>query len=225
VTDRTDRIGRFLNPIGWFFATVVDVARQIRYQVDEEILDRAAGLFAQHGFEHTSLKDLADAVGLSKAGLLHHYPSKEALFNAAVDMGRRLSRQVFEQATRVPAGPDRDRRAVALLTDAALDRPGLIALASRTVTSLGAEDEDAVAPQEDEDLLVFEIFGIGPAECDTERLVRVIGMLSAMAVLSLAANHLGDKTAWRPHIVSTCLDALGHRGPSHSSSDSAQVEV
>jgi AcrR family transcriptional regulator len=201
VTDRTDRIGRFLNPIGWFFATVVDVARQIRYQVDEEILDRAAGLFARHGFEHTSLKDLADAVGLSKAGLLHHFPSKEALFNAAVDMGRRLSRHVFEQATRVPAGPARDRRAVELLTDVALDRPGLIAL------------------------LVFEVFGVDPAGGDTERLVRVIGMLSAVAVLSLAANHLGDKTAWRPHIVMTCLDALGHRGPGPSSSDSAQVEV
>lgn len=44
-------------------------------------------------------------------------------------------------------------------------------------------------------------------------------MLGALAVLSLAANHGDANAAWRPHIITTCLDALGHRGPGHTPSD------
>ncbi|KOX22797.1 TetR family transcriptional regulator [Saccharothrix sp. NRRL B-16348] len=185
-----------------------------RTLTEDQLLDRVAGLFAQHGFDHTSLKDLADAVGLSKAGLLHHYPSKEALFEAARAVGREYSRELFEQAMRVPAGPARDRRAVELLVDFALDRPGLVALESRVISHLGAEDPDgrrldALAQHP------LAVFGVELDSPDTERLVRVIGVLSALAVLSLAANHAGEKTAWRPHIIATCLDALGHRETPH----------
>ncbi|GGP74910.1 TetR/AcrR family transcriptional regulator [Saccharothrix coeruleofusca] len=202
------------------------MARSFRQQADEEILDRAAGLFARHGFAHTSLKDLADAVGLSKAGLLHHYPSKEALFEAATAMGRAQCQQVLDQVMRTPAGQARDRRAVQLMTDFALDRPGLVALASRAINTLGT-DVDASADDglDGVDRLVFAVFDVDPDSGDTERLVRVVGTLSALAVLSLAANRAGDRTGWRPHIITTCLDALGHRGPDASASRSAQVEA
>jgi AcrR family transcriptional regulator len=69
------------------------VARPFRQQVDEGILDRAAGLFARHGFEQTSLQAVADAVGLSKAGLLHHFPSKGALHEAVMDQAEGLGRR------------------------------------------------------------------------------------------------------------------------------------
>ncbi|MFC6091230.1 TetR/AcrR family transcriptional regulator [Saccharothrix lopnurensis] len=202
------------------------MARLARQYVDERILDRAAGLFARHGFAHTSLKDLADAVGLSKAGLLHHYPSKEALFEAAMEMGRTQSQLVLDRVAPLPGGPARDRRSVELLVDFALERPGLVALASRAINTLGT-DEDA---DEDNglagvDRLVFDVFGVDPDSGDTERLVRVVGMLAALAVLSLSANRAGDKTGWRPHIVTTCLDALGHdRATPPSPSDLVQVE-
>src|SRR5215212_286207 len=91
------------------------VARPFRQQIDETILDAAAALFARHGFEQTSLKALADAVGLSKAGLLHHFPSKDALFEAAWRHSHVLSRQVVEQVSPMPAGPARERRALELL--------------------------------------------------------------------------------------------------------------
>jgi hypothetical protein len=71
------------------------------------------------------------------------------------------------------------------------------------------------------DRLVFDVFSVDPDSGDTERLVRVVGMLAALAVLSLSANRAGDKTGWRPLIVTTCLDALGHGRPGPSSSDLA----
>jgi AcrR family transcriptional regulator len=39
----------------------------------------AAQLFREHGFDATSVSDVARALGLTKAGLYHHFESKEAL--------------------------------------------------------------------------------------------------------------------------------------------------
>jgi AcrR family transcriptional regulator len=186
------------------------MTRSPRQRVEEEILDRAAGLFAQHGFEQTSLKSLADAAGLSKAGLLHHFPSKEVLFQAARQLGRDQSRRVLGLVADLPPGPARDRRVLELLTDVALDRPGLVALMFRAVTAPGDSPADT-----GDDLLLPELFAVDLG-AQSHRAIRVIGALSAMAVLTLAANQMGDKTAWRPQIIATCFDTLGHPRPSHN---------
>lgn len=44
-----------------------------------DVLDKAAALFAARGFAATSLKDVADAVGLSRSSIYYYYPNKEAL--------------------------------------------------------------------------------------------------------------------------------------------------
>ncbi|MBD8658784.1 TetR/AcrR family transcriptional regulator [Frigoribacterium sp. CFBP 8754] len=48
----------------------------------EEILRVALEVVARNGFRATSVKELADAVGLTQAGLLHYFDSKEGLFTA-----------------------------------------------------------------------------------------------------------------------------------------------
>jgi TetR/AcrR family transcriptional regulator len=50
----------------------------------EEILDIAMELFAEHGYEGTSMSDLAERVGLRKASLFHHFESKEVLYAAVL---------------------------------------------------------------------------------------------------------------------------------------------
>ncbi|GAA1955818.1 TetR/AcrR family transcriptional regulator [Agromyces allii] len=46
----------------------------------EEILTTALDVIARNGYRRTSVKELADAVELSQAGLLHYFSSKEELF-------------------------------------------------------------------------------------------------------------------------------------------------
>lgn len=46
----------------------------------EEILDAALESFVDKGYDRTSVREIARAVGLSQAGLLHHFPNKESLF-------------------------------------------------------------------------------------------------------------------------------------------------
>jgi AcrR family transcriptional regulator len=49
-----------------------------------EILRTALESFAERGFQGSSLREIAESVGLSQAGVLHHFSSKEALLAAVL---------------------------------------------------------------------------------------------------------------------------------------------
>ncbi|GAB3736916.1 TetR/AcrR family transcriptional regulator [Nocardiopsis nanhaiensis] len=51
----------------------------------EQIVDAALEEFAVSGFRGSSLAAVAQRVGLSQQGLLHHFPSKEALLVAVIE--------------------------------------------------------------------------------------------------------------------------------------------
>lgn len=48
----------------------------------EEILEAALAVVAEHGYRKASVREIADAAGLSPAGLLHYFGTKEELFVA-----------------------------------------------------------------------------------------------------------------------------------------------
>lgn len=50
----------------------------------QEILQAAADVFSASGYRKGSLRDVAERVGLSQAGLLHHFPSKNHLLEAVL---------------------------------------------------------------------------------------------------------------------------------------------
>ena len=51
----------------------------------EKILDAAETLFARRGFAGVGLSEIAEAVGLGKSSLFHHFPTKAQLYAAVVE--------------------------------------------------------------------------------------------------------------------------------------------
>jgi AcrR family transcriptional regulator len=60
-------------------------ARQRTTQLRRAILDTAAQMFADKGYLGTNLRDIADALGMSRPGLYYHFPSKERLLEAIIE--------------------------------------------------------------------------------------------------------------------------------------------
>jgi AcrR family transcriptional regulator len=95
----------------------------------EEILEAAARLFAAHGYADGDTQALADTLGVGKGTLYRYFPSKEALFLAAVD---RLMRQLVEhvQAAATPVADPLERVGVAVraFLSFCADRPEFVEL-------------------------------------------------------------------------------------------------
>lgn len=51
----------------------------------QRALDVALELFTEQGYEKTSLREIADRLGIKKASLYYHFPSKEALLAGIMD--------------------------------------------------------------------------------------------------------------------------------------------
>ena len=90
----------------------------------EEILRAAASTFGQKGYKTGSLADVAEQVGMTHAGVLHHFKSKEQLLTAVLDF--RDAEQVAElEGKHIPDGLELFRH---LLLTARMnaERPGMV---------------------------------------------------------------------------------------------------
>lgn len=68
----------------------------------ERILDVALGLFIEKGFDATSLQEVADELGLTKAALYYHYRSKEDILMALHMRMHQFGRQRLDQLVEGP---------------------------------------------------------------------------------------------------------------------------
>lgn len=68
----------------------------------DEILSSATKLFAERGYEGTSMADLAANVGLRKASLFHHFASKDVLYGEVLDGLVRDLAESTSQAAQAP---------------------------------------------------------------------------------------------------------------------------
>ncbi len=65
----------------------------------QEILDMALKLFGEKGYEKTSIADIAKAIGVAQGLCYRYFPSKEALFDSAIEQ---YANVLVEQYTVVP---------------------------------------------------------------------------------------------------------------------------
>ncbi len=64
----------------------------------DRILDEAAALFLRHGYEGTSLRQLADTVGMKAGSLYYHFASKDDLLTEILRRGIDVMQTAFDEA-------------------------------------------------------------------------------------------------------------------------------
>ena len=105
----------------------------------EEILDAAAGLFADRGYHGVSIDDIGAAVGMSGPGIYRHFASKE---DVLAQMLLRISQSLHDEGgRRVVAAPDGVAALDALLrwhVEFSLSRPALITVHGRELGNVPA---------------------------------------------------------------------------------------
>lgn len=72
----------------------------------EEILDAASALFAERGYHGASLRDISRRVGISHPGMLHHFPSKDALLAAVIDRLEAHAQGLLDSVTALQSSPE-----------------------------------------------------------------------------------------------------------------------
>ncbi len=72
----------------------------------QRILDEALNMFAENGYKGTNLRDLAQALGISKTALYRHFTNKEDIWNSIVESGEKYYEEHFGSAEDLPPTPD-----------------------------------------------------------------------------------------------------------------------
>ncbi len=170
--ERTKRAGR--PPV----AEIAAGARRV------QILAAASDLFERRGYAAVSLGEIAAAVGVTKAALYHHFPSKEALYAEVMRQTLRLIGDAIRQTVRAPGSTvekiqrltevavlyvDREADLDAMMRDAAEHLPpterGELGAAHRgLIAALGELMRDGIAAGElaecDPDLLAHAYWSL-----------------------------------------------------------------
>lgn len=85
--------------------------------VRRAMLEAAAELFAERGYAGTNLRDVADALGMSRPGLYYHFPSKEKMLEAIIEeLTLSAERQLAAVAENHDSDPEEALRLVVDIT-------------------------------------------------------------------------------------------------------------
>jgi AcrR family transcriptional regulator len=97
----------------------------------ERILQAALDLFRDRGYEATSLREIAQAVGVTKAALYYYFPSKEAMIRALSERFFEGTDAFFARLEETGAGTASWRAAVEQFVDFAFAQRDLFAMMDR----------------------------------------------------------------------------------------------
>jgi AcrR family transcriptional regulator len=110
----------------------------------ERILEAALDLFGAHGYDKTSLREIAERVKVTKAALYYYFPSKQEILAALADRLFDSAETAFDPIERAGFSMGSWRIALGTLVDKMLSQQKVFALLERNRTvleQLQADDE------------------------------------------------------------------------------------
>ncbi|HEY1752551.1 MAG TPA: TetR family transcriptional regulator [Caulobacteraceae bacterium] len=113
--------------VNGFCSVIKDTPKSRRTRA--RILDAAMRLFAEIGYHPATNQAIAEAAGLTRGAMLYHFPSREALLEAAIEHIHAERIALFDQAAARPApGVDPTGQAIAAYWEL-LSQPPFVAFA------------------------------------------------------------------------------------------------
>ncbi len=187
----------------------------------DAILDEATRLFAERGYEGTSMADLAERVGLRKASLFHHFASKDQLRRAVLErLVQRVSHALSKASEAGPAdGAEAFARRVDAVTDTVVgmlaEQPYAARLVLREAMEWDATSKDALAEAFAESLRVGEKFIMTGQQagvcrdCDPKQLIAsLMGMHLLPFALGGTMERFTGTAPWGDAFIASRREAI-----------------
>ena len=112
--------------------------------LQQKCLDEATRLFVTHGYNGISMREIAEQVGVSKAGLYYHFRDKEALFLAILSANLEDIAGIVAGARRTENHPrSRIARVLHDISARAPEQRAIIRLASQELGNVSPEARGA----------------------------------------------------------------------------------
>jgi len=148
------------------------------------ILDTAGRLFSEHGYEGASLQDIADEMGLTKAAVYYHFPSKADILRAIVVPTFHALNDLLDIAETKRSRTERMRVIVNGLVDMLVaQREALSILMANPTTDADHTAEEAAFDVMRQRAITL-LYGENPSTDQRAALYLTIGVVTAVPALA-----------------------------------------
>lgn len=150
----------------------------------EAILDAAQEIFARHGFEGLSIRDLASQCGLAKATIYHHFRDKQEIFMSVLerDVGH-VHTQILQAAANEHNALDKLRVVIHTYCRLISERRSVVLTTLREIT--GMEERLRRFAQVNKEVFLGPLAQIIQQGVDEERFRPVDTEMSALCLLGM----------------------------------------
>ncbi len=198
--------------------TTVSTARtQAKADRRAMLLESAARLFAERGFDRVSIEDLGSAAGVSGPAMYRHFPSKQAVLAALlVEVSQNLHDGGHRVVSASASDADALRSLIRFHVDFAIANPDVIRVQDRDLDSLADADRHTVRTLQRlyVELWVSVLAGLQPGVEPTELRIRshaTFGLInstphSARTSPSGAIRDLLEQMAWAALTATSLAD-------------------
>jgi AcrR family transcriptional regulator len=176
-----------------------------------EIHRAAVDLFSTQGYDKTSLREIAEQVGITKASLYYHYSSKQQLLRAVIGTFLDDIFEVLRLADTLTWSPEAARDALGAYVDVIIAHratgPTLLRDIAAVLAAFGDDLEDLIARSRQ-----FQLWLAGPEPSAADRL-RASAAVEAIGAAMSADIDLGTSDAeMRAVLLDAAAAVLARRG-------------
>ncbi|MFG1817077.1 TetR/AcrR family transcriptional regulator [Kribbella sp. NPDC049174] len=176
-----------------------------------EIHRAAVELFSSQGYEKTSLREIAEQVGITKASLYYHYSSKQELLRAIVGTFLDDISRVLGQVDQLPWSPETERELLGAYVDVVIAHrstgPTLLRDIAAVLAAFG-DDLDRLIAQSRR----FQLWLAGPDPSPADRLRAAAAVETVGAAISVELDLGVSDAEIRAVLLDAATAILARRG-------------